>query len=93
MAIKVKTYDGRGNSKDEYFFNDIRAALEKYVKCRNEILRFWDNMPLWPTIWVESGGEYIRVHDYSFSDLTEENIRKYLDERIIDTDDLLGSLA
>lgn len=47
-------------------------------------------MAHWPTIWVRTEDGLRRVHDFAYPGLTNENISKYLAERIIDGDELLA---
>ena len=71
-------------------FADIRKALEKYVEIRDSIPDFRYRMSHWPTVWVCKGNGFQRVHDFAYMELTDENIAKYLAERIIDGDELLA---
>ena len=91
--IKVRSYTMQGDKDQEYFFDDIREALEKYVKIRDSIPDFWNRPQLWPTIWVNMEEGFLRVHNFAFWDVTADSNEKYLAERIIDTDDLLSSLT
>lgn len=92
MKIKIITYKKTGKRDDEFFFDNIQDALEKYVGARNSIPNFWRQQSLWPTIWINTENGFVRVHDYPFEELTEGNIAKYLSQRILDTDDLLVTL-
>ena len=93
MEIKVRNYTHAGDKDQEYFFNNIREALEKYVEIRDAIPDFRNRRQLWPTIWVDTEKGYQRVHDFAFQDVTDDSVGKYLAERILDTDDLLGFMS
>lgn len=92
MKIKVKSYKQSGDQNQEYFFDSIQPALEKYIEIRNSIPNFWKRQSQWPTIWINTEEGFRRVHDFAFSELTAETTVKYLNERIIDTDDLLATV-
>lgn len=95
--VMVRTYNAIGDADLEFFFDDIRDALKKYVKLKVQCFSILGNpdfrhrMSPWPTIWVRTGGEgrFRRVHDFLYLELTDRNIAKYLAERIIDGDELL----
>ena len=87
--VKVRTYKTTGDTDQEFVFADIHTALEKYVEARDSIPYFQCRMSHWPTIWVRTGDWFRRVHDFVYPELTDENIAKYLAERIIDGDELL----
>lgn len=88
--VKVRTYKATGDVDQEFFFDDIRDALKKYVEIRDSIPDFRYRMSHWPTIWVRTDNGFRRVHDFAYEELTDENIAKYLAERIIDGDELLA---
>ena len=92
MKIKVRTYKRSGEQDQEYFFDTIQEALKKYVECRNSISDLWINRGFWPTIWINTENGFRRVHDFAFSELTDETTVKYLNEQIIDTDYLLATV-
>lgn len=92
MKIKIISYKRSGDRDQEHFFGSIQTALEKYVEIRNSIPEFWKHPAQWPTIWLNTEEGFRRVHDFAFSELTAETTVKYLNERIIDTDDLLATI-
>ena len=90
IRFKVRAYKATGDAGQEFVFADIRKALEKYAEIRDSIPDFRYRMSHWPTIWVCKGNGFQRVHDFAYTELTDENIAKYLAERIIDGDELLA---
>lgn len=83
---KVRTYDKKGNFLRDFFTNNFRFALKLYV-AETEI-----NPDKRPTLWACNNGVYVRVHDFNFGEVTDENIEKYLQERVIEGDDLLEDI-
>lgn len=90
--IKVRTYKKSGDKDDEFYFHKIHDALKKYVELRNNIPDFKNHMEIWPTIWINTDNGFRRVHEFAYAELTEESVAKYLEERIIETDDLLATI-
>lgn len=90
IRVKVRAYKTTGDADQEFVFTDIRGALKKYVEIRDSIPDFRYRMSHWPTIWVRTGDGFRRVHDFAYTELTDGNIAKYLEERIIDRDELLA---
>lgn len=89
--FKVTTYNKFGDFKKDYFFDDIKKAIDRYSEVAKSVNY---KMPMLPTIWIyeNESDKFIRVHDFGFKEATEENIRKWIKERIIDTDYLLENI-
>ena len=78
----LKAYDKHGNVKYKQTFASLYDCLHAYVHIR-------DTKVPTPTIWMFHNGIYVRIHDFSFLTLTPKTYLAYLNERILDTDDLL----
>lgn len=85
FKFRIVLYDNDGNREFECRGDNLYKLLLKFYT--------WDNSTR-PTIWVydEKTDWYIRVHDFQFGELNEETFGKYLNERIIDGDDLLENV-
>lgn len=83
----IKTYTASGDVNFLRYDNNFYYILQLYVQeaKRNPRCR--------PTLWVFDGSHYVRVHDYTFSELTSDNVYHYLQERIIEADDLLDTVT
>lgn len=78
----LKAYDRNGNTEYKQKFQTLYDCLDAYVHIRNT------PVPT-PTIWILHNNIYVRIHDFSFEALTPETYQAYLNEQILDTDDLL----
>lgn len=81
--FRLRIYDGTGETLADRYFDG--TSLPEFL----EAAVTEDS----PTLWIHDGTDYVRIHDYNFREVTPENVRAYLSERIIDGDDLLGSVS
>lgn len=82
----LKAYDKHGNVKYKQTFASLYDCLHAYVHIRGT------KVPTL-TIWMFHNGIYVRIHDFSFLTLTPKTYLAYLNERILDTDDLLKHIS
>ena len=85
MLYRVKFYTTEGHFAYEEYSNDFtRLLFLAYQDRKNR-----------PTIWVYDNetAEYIRVHDFNFGVFSQENVEKYLSERILNSDTLLSNVS
>ena len=82
----IKFYTKGGAFKHFEYKDNFYELLQLYIQHKDESPS--------PTIWILNNDrtDYVRVHDFQFSRLTPETYNKYLDERIIETDDLLSTV-
>lgn len=91
--IRIRTYTVNGDMDKEYYFNEMREALGKYLEAKNSLPSNYHRRVCGPTVWIYDGERYLRVHDFQFSQLTNETLAKYLKERILHTDYLLDAFC
>ena len=91
LRYGVKFYTKSGDFGYSEYRDNFYEVLQLYVQDKNIRYR--------PTLWVLDEQhlflgctDYVRVHDFQFSQLTPETFNRYLDERIIDADDLLANV-
>lgn len=86
----MRLYDSQGNKEKDLYYTDFTELIKEYCRKRKSV----SCDPLNPTIWVcgADGNSYVRVHGFQFPQPTPDNIRKYLDERIIAANDLLSGI-
>lgn len=90
---KAKFYTERGDLKHCEYGEDLYEVIKLYLKDKNP------RYACRPTLWVLDDQHvfldytgYVRVHDFQFDELTPDTYNKYLDERVINTDDLLARI-
>ncbi len=81
---RLRTYTNRGNIDRDIYSDDLYKLLQQYTEIRT-----LPPNPQNPTIWIYEGTGYVRVHDFMFHELNQDTYRKYLKERILDSDNLL----
>ena len=87
MKYGMKAYTSTGDFGYAEYRNNFYEVLQLYVQ-EARIAKHPQ-----PTLWVYDGERYVRVHDFYFSELSPETYAKYLNERIIDGDELLATIT
>lgn len=80
----LRVYNKIGNIRNDVYFHNLYELLQQYIKNRISLIDSKN-----PTIWIHDGKNYVRVHSFQFKELNPDNYRRYLKERVIDTDYLL----
>lgn len=81
----VKFYTDKGESAYSRFSDYLSQVLLWYLQDNKTGCK--------PTLWMLDGKRYVRIHDFNFDELNQETYEKYLDERVLETDELLSMVG
>lgn len=82
----IRRYDRSGEVMEEMYYDDIVKLLHEFVRYRST-----DSTE--PSIWKRlEGNKFVRIHNYGYKEVTIENVHRYLNERILETDRLLENV-
>lgn len=88
---KLRIYGCDGRRKKDIYFKDLLSLLEAYLKEYKK----QQNIKARPTLWVWDWRRkcFRRIHDYEYDKVDYASVKKYLQERIIEADDLLEDIC
>ena len=93
LPYGIKFYTNDGHFAFAEYKSDFYEILQLYVQDMAYISNGFKPFSCRPTLWIlDENMNYMRVHDFLFTELSPETYAKYKKEHILSTDYLLEKI-